>query len=116
MIQVKRAYEVPAKSDGARYLVDQLWPRGVKKEELRLEGWLKSVAPSNKLRKWFGHDPAKWDEFQRRYFAELDANAEALKPLKEAAGKGKVTLVFGARDTEHNNAVALKQYLAKGRS
>lgn len=113
MIQVKRAYEAPAKSDGARYLVDQLWPRGVKKEELRLEGWLKSAAPSSKLRKWFGHDPAKWDEFQRRYFIELDAKPEALEPLKEAAAKGKVTLVYGARDTEHNNAVALKKHLTK---
>src|SRR5579884_55076 len=114
MMKIKRAYEHAEESDGARYLVDHLWPRGVKKEALHLEGWMKEVSPSDKLRKWFGHDPAKWKEFQRRYFAELDEKPDAWKPLQEAAKKrGGITLVFGAKDTEHNNAVALKEYLEK---
>jgi uncharacterized protein YeaO (DUF488 family) len=111
VIAVKRAYEKPSLTDGARYLVDRLWPRGAKKEALNLEAWLKDVAPSEKLRKWYGHDPKRWDEFQRRYFAELDANTTAWKPLAEAACRGKVTLVFAARDAEHCNAVALQRYL-----
>ncbi len=113
MIQVKRAYEAPADSDGIRFLVDHLWPRGLKKENLRVQAWLKSLSPSNQLRKWFAHDPAKWEEFQRRYFAELDHNPEAWEPLNDAAKQGDITLVYGARDTEHNNAVALKAYLEK---
>ena len=111
MIQVKRVYEPAAASDGARFLVDRLWPRGLKKKVLRVDGWLKDAAPSNPLRKWFNHDPAKWDEFQNRYFAELDEKLEAVRPLLEAARRGKVTLLFAAHDTEHNNAVALKEYL-----
>jgi len=113
MIQVKRAYGPAAKSDGKRFLVDRLWPRGVTKEALRLEAWLKDVAPSGDLRRWFGHQPAKWDEFRRRYFAELDARPEAWRPILEAARRGNVTLLYGARDVEHNNAVALKEYLEK---
>jgi len=113
MIQVKRVYEPAAASDGARFLVDRLWPRGLKKKVLRVDGWLKDAAPSNPLRKWFNHDPAKWDEFQNRYFAELDEKLEAVRPLLEAARRGKVTLLFAAHDTEHNNAVALKEYLAR---
>ena len=113
MIQVKRAYEPAAKSDGKRFLVDRLWPRGVTKEALRLEAWLKDVAPSDDLRKWFGHEPAKWDEFRRRYLAELDNRPEAWQPILEAARRGNVTLLYGARDVEHNNAVALKEYLEK---
>ena len=111
MIQVKRAYEPAAKSDGKRFLVDRLWPRGVTKEALRLEAWLKDVAPSDDLRRWFGHQPAKWDEFRRRYLAELDNRPEAWQPILEAARRGTITLLFGARDVEHNNAVALKAYL-----
>jgi len=108
---VKRVYDKPAAQDGARYLVHRLWPRGVKKEALRLEGWLKQVAPSDALRRWFAHDPKRWEEFRGRYFAELNANAAAWKPLLKAAGRGRVTLLFGARDEQHNNAVALQAYL-----
>ncbi len=111
MIKVKRVYEPPAPDDGKRFLVDRLWPRGVKKEALRLDGWLKEVAPSDELRRWFGHDPARWEEFQRRYFAELEAKPEAWQPLLEAARAGNVTLLFSAQDEEHSNAVALKAFL-----
>lgn len=113
MIQLKRAYEKPARTDECRVLVDHLWPRGIKKESLKLATWAKSVAPSNALRTWFGHDPAKWDEFRRRFFVELDQKPESWEPLLELAREGDLTLVFGARDREHNNAVALKQYLEK---
>jgi uncharacterized protein YeaO (DUF488 family) len=113
MIQVKRAYDPVERGDGTRFLVDRLWPRGVAKEALRQNGWLKDVAPSNELCKWFGHDPARWDEFQRHYFAELDAEPEAWQPILKVARRGNVTLLYGARDTEHNNAVALKEYLEK---
>nr|WP_236027891.1 DUF488 domain-containing protein [Candidatus Methylacidithermus pantelleriae] len=111
MIRLKRVYEPPAPEDGKRFLVDRLWPRGIKKGALPLDGWLRDVAPSDALRKWFGHDPAKWEEFQRRYFAELEAKHEAWQPLLEAARKGNVTLLFSARDEAHNNAVALKSFL-----
>jgi uncharacterized protein YeaO (DUF488 family) len=111
MITVKRAYESPTARDGRRFLVDRLWPRGVKKEELKLSGWVKEVAPSNELRKWFGHDPEKWDEFKRRYRTELQHSPEAWQPLLEAAREGDLTLVYSARDTEHNNALVLKAFL-----
>jgi uncharacterized protein YeaO (DUF488 family) len=111
MIQVKRAYDPPGPGDGTRFLVDRLWPRGAKKEDLKLDGWLKEVAPSDDLRKWFGHDPARWDEFKTRYLAELDGKPDALQTIREAAEKGDVTLIYSARDTEHNQAVALKTYL-----
>lgn len=111
MIQIKRAYDAASPADGTRFLVDRLWPRGVKRTSLKLDGWLKDVAPSNELRQWFGHDPVKWDEFRRRYFAQLDSNSVAWEPILKAARKGRVTLVFSASDTEHNDAVALKQYL-----
>jgi len=111
MIRTKRIYEPPAPEDGKRLLVDRLWPRGVKKEALRLDAWLKDAAPSEELRRWFGHDPAKWEEFKRRYFAELEARPEVWRPLLEACREGKVTLVFSARDDKHNNAVALKTFL-----
>ena len=113
MIKVKRAYELAVRGDGKRFLVDRLWPRGVTKDALRAQAWLKDVAPSDALRRWFGHDPARWDEFQRRYFAELDAQPEAWQPVLRAARRGNVTLLYGARDVEHNNAVALKEYLEK---
>jgi|SRR5581483_5553718 uncharacterized protein YeaO (DUF488 family) len=113
MIGLKRAYDPAEKSDGARFLIDRLWPRGVKKEDLQIEGWVKSVSPSDQLRKWFAHDPARWKGFQRRYAAELNARPEAWQPLLQAAQASDITLVYGARDTEHNNAVALKAYLEK---
>jgi uncharacterized protein YeaO (DUF488 family) len=111
MIKIKRAYETPAVGDGVRFLVDQLWPRGVKQEALKLREWARAVAPSKKLCGWFRHDPAKWKEFQRRYTAELDAKPETWEPLLQAARKGNITLVFAARDTDHNNAVVLRDYL-----
>lgn len=109
----KRAYEPASPEDGERYLVDRLWPRGVKKEALALTGWLKDVAPSTELRRWFGHDPARWDEFRRRYLAELKANAAALRPLREALKRGPVTLVYSAHDEAHNQAVVLRELLSK---
>ena len=111
MIRLKRAYESATPDDGARFLVERLWPRGIKKEALPLRAWVKEVAPSDSLRRWFGHDPKKWEEFRRRYFAELDRNAAAVEPLLGAARQGDVTLVYSAHDTERNNAVALRDYL-----
>ena len=111
MIRLKRAYDKPSPQDGVRFLVDALWPRGLTKAGLKIHSWLKEAAPSRDLRQWFGHDPQKWGEFRKRYFAELDKHPESWAGLREAAGKGTVTLVYGARDTEHNNAVALADYL-----
>ena len=111
MLYVKRVYEAHKANDGTRYLLERFWPRGMKKENLKMNSWLKEVAPSSDLRRWFGHDPAKWDEFQRRYRAELDTNPSAWKPLLESLKQGNVTLLYSARDTEHNNAVVLKSYL-----
>ena len=117
MIRIKRVRDPSAKADGVRFLVERLWPRGVKKEELKLYGWLKDVAPSTKVRKWFNHDPARWEEFQRRYRAELDQHPEAWRPILDAANKDTVTLLFSSHDAVHNNVVALKTYLeAKQRS
>jgi uncharacterized protein YeaO (DUF488 family) len=113
MIHVKRAYEAANREDGMRFLVERLWPRGIKKENLVLDDWLKEVAPSTDLRRWFNHDSEKWDEFRRRYFAELVQHPKPLQLLLAAARRGRVTLVYSARDTEHNNAVALKEYLQK---
>ena len=112
-LAVKRVYEPPADGDGQRVLVDRLWPRGLSKDAAKVDLWLKEVAPSTGLRKWFGHDPAKWEEFRRRYFAELDAAAEAIESLRRLAKGRRVTLVHGARDTEHNDAVALLEYLRR---
>lgn len=111
MIKLKRAYEAASNDDGVRFLVERLWPRGVKKDALRLDAWLKGVAPSTGLRQWFSHDPAKWSEFQRRYQAELDANPKALQPILKAARRGRVTLVYSSHDELHNNAVVLKAYV-----
>ena len=111
MIQLKRAYEPADSADGARFLVERLWPRGIRKADLPLDAWLKDLAPSAVLRKWFQHDPAKWDQFRRRYFAELDTHTEAVARLLELARKGTVTLIYGAHDAEHNNAVALREFL-----
>lgn len=113
MIKVKRAYEEPAPEDGRRILVDRLWPRGLKKETLQLDGWLKEAAPSDDLRRWFDHDPDRWEGFKQRYGAELDDRPERWRPLLEAARQGDVTLVYAARDEEHNNAVALQAYLQR---
>jgi uncharacterized protein YeaO (DUF488 family) len=112
VIYLKRVYEPPSKSDGVRFLVERLWPRGIKKDALHFDAWLKNVAPSTDLRQWFAHDPKKWKEFQRRYFAELDAEPEALEPIRKALRSGAVTLLFSSHDLEHNNAVALKEYLS----
>jgi len=112
-IGVARAYDPPGDDDGARYLVDRVWPRGIRKDALRIEQWLRDVAPSNELRRWFGHDPQRWDDFVERYRAELDANRAAWEPLLEAASQGPITLVYGARDPEHNQAVALRDYLER---
>lgn len=111
MIQVKRIYLPPQKGDGKRFLVDRLWPRGIKKEKAKLAGWIRDIAPSNELRNWFGHDPKKWPEFKKRYSKELSVNPEAWNFLLEAARKGTLTLLFAAKDEEHNNAVVLKAYL-----
>ncbi|MBK8093947.1 MAG: DUF488 domain-containing protein [Verrucomicrobiaceae bacterium] len=111
MIQVKRIYEPPSKSDGQRLLVERLWPRGMKKEAAQLSAWIRDAAPSTALRQWFKHDPEKWTEFQRRYREELDQHPEAWQPIVTAARKGRVTLLFSSHDAEHNNVVALKAYL-----
>ncbi len=110
-IRTRRAYDPPSAQDGARLLVDRLWPRGIKKEKMQLAGWLREVAPSDRLRHWFGHDPARWTEFQRRYAAELEARPQAWQPILQAARDGNVTLLFAAKDAEHNNAAALKAFL-----
>lgn len=111
MIKIKRAYEEPEPADGRRVLVDRFWPRGLKKEALQLDDWIKEVAPSDALRRWFGHDPQRWDAFKQRYWSELDEQPERWRPLLEAARHGDITLVYAARDEEHNNAVALHAYL-----
>ena len=110
-LKIKRAYDPPATDDGLRVLVDRLWPRGLSKEKAHVDLWLKDVAPSNELRKWFAHDPAKWVEFQARYREELHGQNEALAQLRHHAAHGKVTLLYGARDEEHNQAVVLKKLL-----
>lgn len=111
MLQIKRVYEPFDARDGIRFLVERLWPRGIKKEDLKMEAWLKEVAPSPALRSWFAHDPGKWSEFQKRYRAELQTNPAAWKPILEAARHGTVTLIYSARDTEHNSARLLKDFL-----
>jgi uncharacterized protein YeaO (DUF488 family) len=111
MITLKRAYDSMSRSDGTRFLVECLWPRGVSKEKLKIEAWLKEVAPSTDLRKWFSHDPDKWNEFRRRYRHELDSHPDAWQPIVAAARRGPVTLVYSSHDERHNNAVALQEYL-----
>jgi uncharacterized protein YeaO (DUF488 family) len=115
MINIKRVYEAVSSTDGTRLLVEWLWPRAVKKTSLKINGWLKDVAPSTELRQWFSHDPAKWDEFRRRYFSELTANPNAWRPIIKAAHHGTVTLIYSSHDTEHNNAVALEEFLGAHR-
>ncbi len=110
-IAVKRVYDPAGEADGKRFLTERLWPRGVKKADLRIDGWVREVAPSTDLRKWFSHDPEKWEEFRRRYREELEGNPEAWAGILEAAREGKVTLLFSSRDTERNNVVALREFL-----
>ncbi|MGE3066197.1 MAG: DUF488 domain-containing protein [Hyphomicrobiaceae bacterium] len=114
-IAVRRVYEPASPEDGARVLVDRLWPRGLSKAKAHVTLWLKDAAPSTALRQWFGHKPERWHEFQQRYARELAANPDALQPLRDLLRKGPVTLLFGARDEEHNNAVALRAYLLRRR-
>lgn len=111
MIRLKRAYDEPSRQDGLRILVERLWPRGVSKEKAAVDLWLKDLAPSTELRKWFGHDPEKWDEFRKRYQSELKEQGDLLKLLKHRTTEGNVTFVFASRDEEHNSAVVLKQFL-----
>src|SRR6516165_12485386 len=111
VIKLKRAYEAVAPDDGFRILVDRLWPRGVSKDSARIDLWLKEIAPTVTLRKWFGHDPSRWAGFRDRYFQELDKNHAAVEQLIDMSRRGTVTLVFGVKDEEHNDAVALKEYL-----
>lgn len=112
-VQIKRIYEPAARSDGFRVLVDRLWPRGISKERAAIDRWMKEVAPSSELRRWFGHDPKRWDRFQERYRAELREHGPELAELRSCARKGTVTLLFAARDVEHNEAVVLKEALLK---
>jgi uncharacterized protein YeaO (DUF488 family) len=112
-VQVKRIYEPAARSDGFRVLVDRLWPRGVAKERAALDLWMKEIAPSTELRRWFGHDPKRWRQFKARYRAELQEHEPELAKLRLRARKGTVTLLFGARDAEHNEAVVLKEFLVQ---
>ncbi len=111
MIQIKRVYDKPGKDDGRRILVDRLWPRGVKKEDAKIDGWMKEIAPGDELRKWFSHDPGKWLEFKKRYKEELKGKPELVKQLRLESKRGKVTLLYAAKDTEHNNAAVLKEIL-----
>ena len=115
MIQIKRIYDEPDKRDGFRVLVDRLWPRGLSRDKAKVDLWLKDMAPSDELRKWFSHDPVKWPEFRKRYKEELKGKQELVEQLCEEAKKGKVTLLFSAKDTEHNNAVVLRGILLKNR-
>lgn len=110
-IRVKRVYESPAKTDGKRYLVDRIWPRGIKKDAIEIEDWVKELGPSTELRKWFGHDASRWTEFKKRYFKELTGKEEQWKPIRSQARKHTVTLVYSARDEDHNQAVALREFL-----
>ena len=112
-LQLKRVYESVADGDGKRILVDRLWPRGLSKDEAKVDLWLKAVAPSPDLRRWFGHDPEKWAEFRRRYRHELEENVAAVDELKKAIGRSKATLLYGAKDQEHNHAIVLKDFIEK---
>jgi uncharacterized protein YeaO (DUF488 family) len=111
MIKLKRVYDPVFRTDGPRFLVERLWPRGISRETAHLTAWLKDVGPGTELRQWFDHDPLKWSQFRERYFRELDSRPESWRPIVTAAGQGTVTLVYSSRDTEHNNAVALHEYL-----
>ncbi|NNM84777.1 MAG: DUF488 domain-containing protein [Phycisphaerales bacterium] len=110
-IQIKRVYDNASPADGLRILVERLWPRGVTKAQAKIDIWLKEVAPSRELREWFGHDPAKWEQFQKKYWSELRHNQPAVEQLRDHIKKGNVTFVYAARDEEHNGALALQQYI-----
>lgn len=113
-LKLKRAYEPPARGDGTRILVDRLWPRGLKKDGAALDHWIKEIAPSPELRKWFGHDPERWSEFRRRYVRELAAQTEQLESIRALARRGTVTLIYAAHDEAHNHALVLRDILLKG--
>jgi uncharacterized protein YeaO (DUF488 family) len=114
VIKIKRVYEGPEPSDGFRVLVDRLWPRGISKEKASIDLWLKEIAPSNELRKWYSHDPTKWDEFRERYFRELDNNPLAIEQIRKYVSLGTVTFVYSTREQQLNNAVALQEYVESG--
>ena len=117
MITLKRVYDPVSRTDGTRFLVERLWPRGLSKAKVHVSAWLKEVGPSTELRQWFNHDPLKWSQFRRRYFRELDSQPESWRPVLTAARRGMVTLVYSSHDEEHNNAVALQEFLqAKSRT
>jgi uncharacterized protein YeaO (DUF488 family) len=111
MIKIKRVYDAVEAGDGRRYLVDRLWPRGIKKLALNIDGWIKEAAPSTELRQWFHHDPSRWNEFRLRYFAELESEPEAWEPIAELQRNGTVTLLYSAKDTDHNHAIVLMEFL-----
>ncbi len=113
MIKLKRVYDEVENDDGKRFLVERLWPRGIKRESIKLDGWLKEVAPSTELRKWFGHEPEKWEEFKKRYLAELANKGDYMEPILSAAKDGNVTLLYSAKDRTHNGAIVLKDYIEK---
>ncbi len=111
MIKIKRVYDGPSVHDGKRILVDRLWPRGLKKDEAEIDEWMKEIAPTDNLRKWFGHEPSKWPEFKKRYKKELEGKPEVVGRLKGYVRRGTITLVYAAKDTEHNNAVVIKEVI-----
>ena len=111
MLKIKRVYEDPKRDDGTRFLVERLWPRGIRKEQLKMKAWLRDVSPSPDLRKWYSHDVTKWEEFQKRYWKELEKNTESWQPILDAAKSGNVTLLYSAKDVEHNSALVLKEFL-----
>jgi uncharacterized protein YeaO (DUF488 family) len=113
MVEVKRIYDPPSPDDGKRILVDRLWPRGVRKDNAAIDEWLKEIAPSNELRKWFGHDPARWEEFRKRYAKELESKRDLLKRLQAESRKGTLTLLFAAKDSTHSNAEVIRELLSK---
>jgi uncharacterized protein YeaO (DUF488 family) len=114
-VKLKRAYEPPSRSDGKRVLIDRLWPRGVRKADAKIDAWMKDIAPSTALRKWFGHDPARWSDFQDRYAAEVREHPEQLESLRALAREGLLTLVYAAHDEAHNDAVVLRDLILTGR-
>ena len=111
MLKIKRVYDPPSPNDGKRILIDRLWPRGLKKEDAKVDDWIKEVAPSTELRTWYGHDPKKWSEFKRRFFSELRRRQDLVEGIVSASRKGTVTLLFGSREERFNNAVALKEFV-----
>ena len=113
MVRIKRIYDPASPDDGRRILVDRLWPRGIRKEDANIDDWMKELAPGNELRKWFSHDPAKWKEFQKQYITELKTKNELLQKLRKEAKRGAITLLFAAKDIEHNNAVVLKKFIER---